>query len=251
MTSWRLDPTSPVPKHQQLEQAIKAAILRRQWKPGDRIPSERDWMQMTGVSRATIRQAIHSLTQQGILNRTMGSGTYVAVPKLEQSLFTAYSFAEQIRQQGLSLHDTILRQELRPAKELGELFGIKTTDTLILLERLRFLDGQTLMVNTSYIPFQYAPDLLTEPLNNSLYRFLTERYGYSMDHSIDTLEAGVADAAQAARLQISRGAPLFMLRRLAYTRGDVLLHMGDSIVRADRCRFRLELPQHPARLEVL
>jgi hypothetical protein len=40
-----------------------------------------------------------------------------------------------------------------------------------------------------------------------------------------------------------------MLRRLGYTHGDVLLHLGDNIVRADRCRFRLELPQQPARLE--
>jgi GntR family transcriptional regulator len=249
-TTWRLDAGGTLPLHQQLEQAIKAALLRREWLPGGRLPSEREWMQRAGVSRATVRQAIHSLEQQGILERRGGSGTYVALPKLEQPIFTAYSFAEQIRQQGLTLTDTILRREVRPAAEQAADFNCSAGEPLVLLERLRFLEGQTLMVNTSYVPLQYAPGLLTDDLGGSLYRYLTERYGLTLDRSVDVVEAGVADAAQAARLHIPRGAAVFRLRRLGYTHGDVLLHLGENIVRADRCRFRLELPQQPARLEV-
>jgi GntR family transcriptional regulator len=250
MSIWNLDTDSPIPLHQQLEQAIRSAILRREWLPGERLPSERDWMQLTGVSRATVRQAIHSLAQQGILERNLGSGTFVALPKLEQPLFTAYSFAEQIRQQGLHLTDTLLRRETRPAGELARFFNCPPSEPLIALERLRFLEGQTLMVNTSYVPLQYAPDLLTVDLSGSLYRYLNEHYHLTLDRSVDTVEAGLADAVQATHLRIARGAPVFLLRRLGYTRGDVLLHLGDNVVRADRCRFRLELPQQPARLEV-
>jgi GntR family transcriptional regulator len=250
MSIWTLDPTSVIPLHQQLEQAIKAALLRREWLPGERLPSERDWMALTGVSRATIRQAIHSLAQQGIVERSGGSGTYVALPKLEQPLFTAYSFAEQIRQQGLTLRDTLLRRAVRPAADLAAMFGCAADEPLIVIERLRYLEAQTLMVNTSYIPLHYAPGLMTDDLNGSLYRYLSERYQLHLDRSVDTVEAGIADGNQAGLLHIARGTPVFLLRRLGYMHGDMLLHLGDNVVRADRCRFRLELPQQPARLEV-
>ncbi len=79
-----LEPDSPVPLHYQLEQALKDQLESGRWKPGQMIASERELMRAVRVSRATVRQALASLTQQGLLERVHGRGTFVASPRFEQ-----------------------------------------------------------------------------------------------------------------------------------------------------------------------
>ena len=51
-----------------------------------RIPSERDLCEMWGVSRSTLRNAVDTLVEYGLLYRVLGSGVYVAEPKLVRNL---------------------------------------------------------------------------------------------------------------------------------------------------------------------
>ena len=56
---------------------VKANIISRAWKPGSRIPSENEMMQLFGVSRVSIRPAIQRLAGMGVLDVRRGDGTYV------------------------------------------------------------------------------------------------------------------------------------------------------------------------------
>lgn len=53
-------------------------VIKRQYKPGDKLPNEMDISTMFGVSRVTVRDAIKTLVSQGILEVYRGKGTYVA-----------------------------------------------------------------------------------------------------------------------------------------------------------------------------
>jgi len=66
------------PKHEQLKQEIEQWIASGQYRPNDRLPTEHEMAQQSGVSRQTVRQAIGALVQEGRLFRKQGSGTYVA-----------------------------------------------------------------------------------------------------------------------------------------------------------------------------
>ena len=54
------------------------------WKIGDRLPSERDLAERFKVSRMTLRQAITLLVEEGILERRVGSGTYIASSRVQE-----------------------------------------------------------------------------------------------------------------------------------------------------------------------
>jgi GntR family transcriptional regulator, phosphonate transport system regulatory protein len=56
---------------------IAAAILRGVYAPGARLPSETALAKEFGVNRHTIRKSLASLSNQGLLRVTQGSGTYV------------------------------------------------------------------------------------------------------------------------------------------------------------------------------
>jgi DNA-binding FadR family transcriptional regulator len=65
-----------------LSNPLRDAILDRlqsgHWRAGDRLPTERELSERFGVSRTTVRKALLELKQQGLIEQTVGSGTFVA-----------------------------------------------------------------------------------------------------------------------------------------------------------------------------
>jgi len=68
---------TPAPLHHKLREAIQAQIMDGTLKPGETLPSERSMKKYFGVSRATVRQAVNSLIQDGFLQSVAGTGTFV------------------------------------------------------------------------------------------------------------------------------------------------------------------------------
>ena len=67
-----------IPAYVKIHDAIRKEIEEGIWKIGQRLPSERDLADVYEVSRMTLRQAITLLVDEGILERRVGSGTYVS-----------------------------------------------------------------------------------------------------------------------------------------------------------------------------
>jgi len=246
-----LQPDSAVPLYYQLEQALLSQIHSGIWNPGDMIASERELMQAAGVSRATVRQAIGNLIQQGLLERIHGRGTFVAHRKLEQEMRSVYSFAEQMARQGVQLEDRLLQRHQVPATpDLASLLAVVPGSPLIHIRRVRYVRDVPLMLDSSYIPYHLCPGLLTDDFKPPLYRMLTERYDLPPTHCTDFLEPTLADRAQAYLLAVEVGAPLMFLERLTFTRGDVPLHIARNYIPGSRCRFRANLWSDSAEAEL-
>ena len=72
------------PMYIKIHNQIKRDIENHVYQVGDRIPAERQLAVKFGVSRMTLRQAIKTLEDEGILERRLGSGTYVASQKVRK-----------------------------------------------------------------------------------------------------------------------------------------------------------------------
>lgn len=66
------------PKHLELRETLRVALARGTYKPGERLPSEHEFVALYGVSRPTVREAIAALAQEGLVTRIQGRGTYAA-----------------------------------------------------------------------------------------------------------------------------------------------------------------------------
>ncbi len=66
------DSKSAKPLYKQLEAALKEAIARGEYKPGQQIPTENELSVRWQVSRVTVRKALDALTRENLLTRVSG-----------------------------------------------------------------------------------------------------------------------------------------------------------------------------------
>lgn len=75
--------------YEQVAQQIESIIFRGEYKKGDLLPSEREIIDMTGVSRITVREALRHLAEVGIIETRKGKGSVVMVSAEELVQMTA------------------------------------------------------------------------------------------------------------------------------------------------------------------
>ncbi|MCT7834832.1 MAG: GntR family transcriptional regulator, partial [Lactobacillus iners] len=74
------------PVYIKIHNQLKKDIENKKYAVGARIPAERKLALEFNVSRMTLRQAIKTLEDEGILERRLGSGTYVASQKVKEKM---------------------------------------------------------------------------------------------------------------------------------------------------------------------
>ncbi len=237
-----LDPTDGVPLYQQLRDRLRVKLFEG-W-PRDRpIPSERQIMQMTGLSRMTVRQAIAELVHEGMLRRDQGRGTFVADSRITRLLTGHSSFRDAVQGHGYTPHTTVVRQLVVPANPAqATLLQVEPKESLLELVRVRLIDSDPVMVDYTHVPLRICPDLPNADLSGSLYEYLASVCGTPARRSLDTIEAVAAMGEVAELLDVPEGAPLLLMRRLARTFDDSPLEMTDEYIRPDRCVLRAEHP---------
>ncbi|GAB4561434.1 MAG: GntR family transcriptional regulator [Anaerolineae bacterium] len=242
--SQAVDRSSPVPYYHQLYEYLASLIQTGVLKPGDQIPTELEICQMTGLSRTVVRQAIHDLVNEGYLERFRAKGTFVARPKLPERLVQSIAgFYEDSMARGQVPVTQVLDFDVRPAPaQVAQKLQIGVGEPVIYLNRLRFIEGEPIVLVATYIPRVLCPDLIQEDMRTqSLYRVLESRYGLVIVRARRSLEAVAATAEEARLLQIEKGAPLLLLRSVGYLEDGRPLEYYVARHRGDRARFDVEL----------
>ncbi len=233
----------PVPLYHQIECILRDAIEAGQWQTGQQLPNESQLAERFGVSKITVRQALHELSTHGYVRREQGRGTFVAKPKLDQGPRELLSFTEEMRRHRLAPSTKVLEQRVVTAdEEIAARLQRKPGDLVLKLRRLRIADGEAMGVQTAHIPLALAPGIESEKFENvSLYDVLQSRYGLQPAKARETHSASLADAAAAELLRIPAGSAVLLAERIAYLQSGRPLELVKSIMRGDRYSIVLDL----------
>lgn len=235
-----------VKKHLQLKAILKHHATNV-CRPGHPIPSERELTEQFGVARMTVRHAINSLVEEGVLERVIGVGTFAAFPKLDlQVKLTSYS--EEMQRRGMIPTARVLRfDEVSAVGTLAREMELEEGTPVVRLRRLLFADGEPMSLDENYLPSHKVPGFLDDPAPRSLYNSLNERYGLVMEWGEDQVEATAATGTNANHLGVDVGAPLLKIQRHAYVRRE-LLDYSVSLYRADRYKLFVPIQRPGTRL---
>ncbi len=225
------------PLYRQLMQRIRADIASGVYPVHSRIPSEAELGQSYQVSRVTVRKALAELTQEGLLRRMQGKGTYVCAPRLKSSLKDVTSFHEACLMMGcapgtrvISAGPVHVEADTREALALPESEAIE-------IVRLRLADEAPVMIETNCFPPKYVA-LLHEDLTGSLYHLLSQQ-GIEAASGVHEISLCYATAQQAKLLEVEPGAALLQLNQVIYDQHGAPLHTSHQVIRGDRFTFRI------------
>lgn len=237
-----------VPKYYRLKHELQQDIARL--APGTAIPTERELSTRFEVSRTTVRQALHELVVDGLLQRFQGRGSFVAPPKVTQTLQLT-SYTEDIAATGRRPTSRVLESAVvRPPAEVAEHLGLRPNMLVQRLERLRLADGEPMAVEVVYLDAKRFPGIgAAIEQGSSLYQLLRDRYDVSLARAEETIETVLASPDEASLLETGTGLPLLLLTRTSWDEQERPVEYVRSLYRGDRYRFvaHLTRPSPPLR----
>ncbi|HEY7414584.1 MAG TPA: GntR family transcriptional regulator, partial [Ktedonobacteraceae bacterium] len=212
----------PTPLYQQLKQVLQNAIDQGLYKPGERLPSEPELVRKYGISRITVRQALDGLEAEGWVVRRHGKGTYVAEPRIEQSLVRLTDFVEDMQQAGQHPSSRVLALEHEAARPtVAEALHVSPETEVVRVDRLRLADERPIAVDMTWLPLRFGALLAGVDLTQeTIYHALETHYAIPVLTGNFTISATSATPQQAAYLEIEPGAPLLLIQRISYTTGN-------------------------------
>jgi GntR family transcriptional regulator len=239
-----LDRSSPVPLYYQLAQQLEAAIEHGVLGPGSLLGNEIELAGRLGLSRPTVRQAIQSLVDKGLLVRRRGVGTQVVHSQVKRPLELS-SLYDDLEAAGQKPATEVVRNEVvRASAEVAAALGIAEGSEVHHLERLRLSHGQPMAFLSNYVP-EGLLDLDTGKLRaTGLYRMM-RGVGITLHSARQTIGARSATAEEAERLGEPEGAALLTMQRTAYDDTGRAVEYGTHIYRASRYAFDFQLLIRP------
>ncbi|GAA5350138.1 GntR family transcriptional regulator [Streptococcus uberis] len=229
-----------LPAYIKIHDAIKKDIDEGVWLIGDRLPSERDLADHFEVSRMTLRQAVTLLVEEGILERRVGSGTYVASHRVRDKMRGTTSFTEIVHSQGKTPSSKLIsyQRQLASDTEIKEL-QLEPSDFVIRMERIRYADNIPLVFEVASIPEKFIKDMKRDEITEHFFKTLVS-HGFEIGKSRQTIYAKTASERVASYLSVSRGHAILALTQVSYfSNGNPFEYVRSQYV-GDRFEFYLE-----------
>ncbi|MDH6364744.1 GntR family transcriptional regulator [Enterococcus sp. PF1-24] len=230
-----------LPIYIQIHDKVKEEIEAGVWKIGDRLPSERELSVRFGVSRMTLRQAIQTLADEGILERKIGSGTYVAREKVQEKMSGTTSFTEIMEAQNrVPSSKTVSYFTTTPSSSEMKRLQLAENESIIRMERIRYADGLPICFEIASIPSHLVQNFSKKEISDSFYRALENKGGYKIGNANQTVSAMLASEQIADYLDIKRGDAVLRLRQVSYLQnGEPFEYVRTQYV-GNRFEFYLE-----------
>lgn len=206
---------------------------------GDRLAAERDLSAELGVSRVTLRRALARLRTEGTIRSVRGAGTFITSPVLAEAPNNLLSFSRLSQSRGLTPGSQVIGVDQHPASiEEGEQCGIAPGAPVIVIERIRLLDGLPVAISRSTVPSTCAPSALEADWSTaSLYDELAAA-GNPPVRADYAIEARAADHTVAEQLNMTFGHPVLLTASTSYAASGRIVEVTLMTYRGDRYRFR-------------
>ncbi|NMB10889.1 MAG: GntR family transcriptional regulator [Firmicutes bacterium] len=231
----------PVPAYYQIGEYLRELIETDELKPGDKLPSEQELSETFGVSRMTVRKAMDTLVQEGMLSREQGRGTFVQRRRFKENLMTVTSFDDDMRRQDAVASAKLLGiQTVKADDRLARRLQVGVGTAIFRISRVRYADEMPIGLQTYYIPSKYAPGLDKDDLTQSIQGLLTNQYGHRLVRTQLWLESVPADEFQATYLGVPLQFPLLKKRVLLFNDKGLPVEYLRVLYRSDRYEFFLE-----------
>ncbi|RIQ29139.1 GntR family transcriptional regulator [Jiangella rhizosphaerae] len=240
-----------MPVYQRLYDDLRHAITSGAMPPGTKLRSEAELAKQYELARGSVRQAIAQLSNEGLVKATAGRGTFVA----EHVVLTYYGtrlpaltgnsgdgYMTNVELEGRKGRQSLEVRMVPADADRARRLWVHEGDTLVERRLLRYVDDKPWSLQVGYYPMRVAegtPIMAAENVPEGTTKWMAD-HGLEQVGRIDEITARPPSVGEAATLQMSKGVPLIVLLRTAYT-VDQPVRVTETLFPADRNRLLYEL----------
>lgn len=232
------DSTRPTPKWREISEELRRRLAAGEFD--ERFPTDRELVAEYDVSRHTVREAVRSLTDEGLITRRRGRGSFRTPRSFSQPTGALYSLFQSVEESGAVQTSVVISQEPSQNEHAAKILDLPADSELFYLERTRLADGLPLALDRVWLPMTLAAPLMEANFSHTaLYEQLHALCGIVPERGIEQSRPITLDRDSALRLGLSPGDAAFEIDRRTTSSGRPL-EWRVSIVRGDRFAFRAE-----------
>lgn len=232
-----------IPLYYQLKEILSQEIKNGSYDENTPLPPETEMASKFNISRPTVRQAICSLVNDGVLTRTKGKGTFVIPPEIkEETIRHLNNYNEEINPNAdFPKTELISCEKVAAAPEICHHLKITADSEVFELIRLRYINDEPNSLITSYIPAESCPMLPTRDFNReSLYHAL-ECAGIYIQKVKRIFAVEMPSLKDRAILKIPENVPIFLFTTTASSTDKIPVEYSLTKYRGDKNKFSIEL----------
>ena len=207
------DTDSGVALWRQVADGIERSIADGSFATGERLPGEVEIAGTYRVNRHTVRRALATLAERGLVRAERGSGTYVQASRIAYPLRERTRFSEIVGAGGREPRGQLIgASEEAATRELARQLGLKTGTPLVRIEALRLADRTPICLGTTWLAADRFPDAgrIYERVRSTTK--LLAHYGVRDYRRASTrVTAAIVDATDAIRLDLALGRPVLVV----------------------------------------
>lgn len=210
-------PESGQRRYALVAQGLRGRILSGEWAAGVAMPAEQDLARQYEVALGTMRQALQSLVQEGLIERVHGRGTFVkqALTGAPMMRFFRFGQTELSPPQSVILERGMCHAPLSVAQSLG----LPPAHSVLRLERQRLISGKPCLLEEIWLPLPAFEALVhSEPTSwgDLLYPAYARLCGVQIHRASDSISFGPLAAAHASKLSLPAAHPSAIVQRQAF-----------------------------------
>lgn len=210
---------APAPQYLKVKNHLREHIASGHWVAGDLLPSEAELVAQFGVSRMTVNRALRELSQEGMIERVQGVGTFVAQLHRISSTLTVRDVHDEIAARGHRHESRVhLLERLKATAEQAADFGLKAGATLfhsviVHLENGVAIQCEDRLVNPACAPDYLSLDFATVTPTHYLLEVAP------LSEARYTIESTLPSELEARLLGIAKRDPCLVVKRRTFSRG--------------------------------
>ena len=229
-----IDFKSLIPLHAQVKLKLEEEIMNNQYD--GKIPGELELMERFSVSRSTIRQALKTLVNEGLLEKVHGKGSFVSLKPVHEWLGSFSTYEKIIRDMGMQPYIKVIKQEFTTSpKEIAEILD---SDEFFHMQRIRYANNIPIGIENSFYPLEIGKKISKYELNDeSTYRVLEDEIGVKLWEAEQIITARPAEKEECKLLDTPDSLWLLFIERNNYNQGGEIIEYEQSVYRPDMYAF--------------
>ncbi|MFB7647159.1 GntR family transcriptional regulator [Streptomyces sp. NPDC056084] len=229
------------PRYREIANALRSAIERGEYQPGQRIPGENDLIRDYGVSRNTARDALAVLRHEGITDTRRGAGNFVRqfqlIPRPANERLSRSTWGEgrsiwSADMKGRPSAEDVDVRTVKAPERIAGILGIPVDSPVIRRSRTHLSEGRPVQLSTSYLPAGLVAGSPIEEANTGpggVYARLLD-LGHPPARFREEVRARMPVGEEAKALKLAAGVPVIHIVRTAFEEDGRPLEVNEMVL---------------------